>query len=77
MQICMICFCHLFPLSSQFFTRLAAVFADEVGGFGDTEFDMGVVQVRAFHDAPGRSAKRWFAPVVVFRTKKSMLTGIE
>jgi len=61
----------------QFFIRLAAVFADEVGGFGDTEFDMGVVQVRAFHDAPGRSAKRWFAPVVVFRTKKSMLTGIE
>jgi hypothetical protein len=29
----MICFCPSFPFSFQFFTRLAAVFAEEVGGF--------------------------------------------
>jgi len=29
----------LFPFSFQFFTRLAAVFAEEVGGFGSFPLD--------------------------------------
>jgi hypothetical protein len=31
--------CVSFPFSLQFFTRLAAVFAEEVGGFGVFESD--------------------------------------